>query len=407
MSNRREFIRTGAVLGGSAAVLGAPALLQAQTTTIKIGYSASKTGPNAGGVAAQITPVYKMWVKEVNDAGGINVKGRKMPVEVVEYDDRSSSEEAVRAYERLATQDKVDFVLAPWGTGINLAVAPTLNKYHYPHLAVASITDMAPQLVKRWDNVFFCLGGGSMYGEALIDILEVQRKAGLIGDKIAMVSIADAFGVDLSGGARKAVAKHGFKLVYDKSYPIGTQDMSPLINEAKALNPDAFVAFSYPPDTFALTEQSRVAAFNPKVFYVGIGTAFPVFPKRFGANAEGIMGVGGVSADEPRYKAFYKKHVELGGQEPDSFANVIMYATLQILQQAIERAGTLDRAAVTDQIKKGTFDTANGTMKFTDQQWRDLWFAGQWQNGQFYGVAPADKAGAKKVLLPKPAWKAV
>ena len=57
MSNRREFIRTGAVLGGSAAVLGAPALLQAQTTTIKIGYAASKTGPNAGGVATQITPV--------------------------------------------------------------------------------------------------------------------------------------------------------------------------------------------------------------------------------------------------------------------------------------------------------------------------------------------------------------
>ncbi len=232
MSNRRQFIRTGAALGGSAALLGAPALLRAQAATIRIGYSSSKTGPNAGGVATQITPVYGMWAKEVNAAGGFNIKGKKMPIEIVEYDDRSSSEEAVRAYERLATQDKVDLVLAPWSTGINLAVAPTLNKYHYPHLAVAAITDMAPQLVKRWDNVFFCLGGGSMYGEALVDILEVQRKAGLIGNNIAMVSIADAFGVDLSGGARKAATKHGFKFVYDKSYPAGTQDMAPLISEA-------------------------------------------------------------------------------------------------------------------------------------------------------------------------------
>lgn len=407
MSNRRQFIIRSAVLGGAAAVMGAPALLHAQAVSIKIGYTVSKTGPNAGGATSQITPVYKMWVREVNDAGGIQVGGRRMPLEVIEYDDRSSSEEAVRAYERLATQDKVDFVLAPWSTGINLAIAPTLNKYNYPHLAVAAITDMAPQLVKRWGNIFFVQGGGSMYGEALMDILDVQRKAGLIGSNIAMVSIADGFGVDLSGGARKAAAKHGFKFVYDKSYPVGTQDMSPLINEAKALNPDVFVAFSYPPDTVALTEQARVSSFNPKVFFVGIGTAFPMFLKRFGANVEGIMGVGGTNADDPRFKEFYKKHVELGGAEPDRFTNINIYSSLQILQQAIERAGTLDRAAVIAEIKKGTFDTANGAMKFTDQQWRDLWFTGQWQNGQYYGVAPAGKPGARKVLLPKPAWKPV
>ncbi len=403
MTNRRQF--AAAVAGGSA-MLAAPALVRAQAATLKIGYSASKTGPNAGGVATQITPVYGMWVKEVNAAGGVNVKGKKMPVEIVEYDDRSNSEEAVRAYERLATQDKVDFVLAPWSSGINLAVAPTLNKYNFPHPAVASITDMAPQLVKRWSNVFFCLGGGSMYGEALIDILEVQRKAGLIGSNIAMINIADAFGVDLSGGARKAAAKHGFKLVYDKSYPIGTQDMSPLISEAKATDADAFVAFSYPPDSIAITEQARVAAYNPKVFAVGVGTAFPIYKKRFGDNVEGVMGCGGVAADSPSFQAFYKKHVERTGQEPDRWANVVMYSTLQILQQAIERAGSIDRAAVIEEIKKGSFDTANGTMKFADQQWTDLWFIGQWQSGEFYGVAPATKSGAKKVLLPKPAWKA-
>jgi branched-chain amino acid transport system substrate-binding protein len=81
-----------------------------------------------------------------------------------------------------------------------------------------------------------------------------------------------------------------------------------------------------------------------------------------------------------------------------------MYATLQILQQAIERAGT-DRAAVIAEMKKSTFDTAAGPIKFTDQQHTDLWFIGQWQNGEFHGVAPAAKAGARKLLLPKPAWK--
>ena len=68
-----------------------------------------------------------------------------------------------------------------------------------------------------------------------------------------------------------------FKLAYDKSYPIGTQDLAPIINEVKALNPDVFIAFSYPPDTLALTEQARIAGFNPKVFYTGVGTAFPLY----------------------------------------------------------------------------------------------------------------------------------
>ena len=59
-------------------------------------------------------PNYQVWVKDVNDAGGINVGGKKMKIEVIEYDDRSNSEEMIKAVERLATQDKVDFILPPW-----------------------------------------------------------------------------------------------------------------------------------------------------------------------------------------------------------------------------------------------------------------------------------------------------
>ena len=92
-----------------------------------------------------------------------------------------------------------------------------------------------------------------------------------------MVSVADEFGIELSTAAREAFKKAGFTLVYDKTYPLGTQDMQPILNEAMRLNPDAFVAFSYPPDTLAITDQSRVLGFNPKVFYTGVGTAFPLF----------------------------------------------------------------------------------------------------------------------------------
>src|SRR5690606_14280375 len=101
---------TGFRLLGAAALtalaLGsAPAIAQEHIT---IGYAVSKTGINAGGAGITTIPNYKLWVQEVNDAGGIQVGNKKLPIKVVEYDDRSSSEDAVRAIERLITQDKVD-----------------------------------------------------------------------------------------------------------------------------------------------------------------------------------------------------------------------------------------------------------------------------------------------------------
>ena len=110
-----------------AALVGLGTAAQAQTS-VKIGYAISQTGPNAGGAAVTTMPNYKLWVKDVNAAGGLKLGGKRVPIEVVEYDDRSNSEEAVKALERLVTQDKVDFILPPWGTGINLAVGADLQQ---------------------------------------------------------------------------------------------------------------------------------------------------------------------------------------------------------------------------------------------------------------------------------------
>lgn len=389
-------------------VAGAPlALAQEAPKSIRIGWAIAKTGPNAAGTATTVTPNYQMWVKEINAAGGLMLKayGKRVPIEVVEYDDRSSSEEAVRATERLMTQDKVDFVLPPWGSANILAVAPTYEKHKYPLIAVNSITDKAPELVKRWKHTFFFLGTGAQYAEALVSYLEEAKKAGKIGDKIAMINVADGFGVELANAARKAAAKHGFTLVYDKSYPIGTQDMTPILNEVKGKNADAFIAFSYPPDTFMITDQSKVLGLNPKVMFLGVGSQFPMYKQKFGAATEGIMGPGGVDFDSPAIKDYFARHKASSGQEPDRFASSVQFAALQVLQQAIEKVGKVDRAAVTQEIKTGTFDTILGPVKLENQMFNNLWWVGQWQNGEFYGVAPSGKKGAKPALLPKPAWK--
>ena len=182
-----------------AATLGLAAIAQAQTS-IKIGYAISRTGPNTGGAAVTTIPNYELWVKEVNAAGGIKLGDKRVPIEVVQYDDRSNAEEAVRALERLINQDKVDFILPPWGTGLNLAVGPTLNREGYPHLAATAVTDRAPELAKRWPNSFWMLGTSADAAKTLVELLTKLRDEKKIGDTVAMVSIADGFGIDLSSG---------------------------------------------------------------------------------------------------------------------------------------------------------------------------------------------------------------
>lgn len=387
-------------------LLGASAWAQEAPKSIRIGWAIAKTGINAGGTSVTTAPNYKLWVHEINEAGGIMLKayGKRVPIEVIEYDDRSSTEEAVRATERLITQDKVDLVLPPWSTGSNLAVGPTYEKHKYPLLAATSVTDKAPDLVKRWKHAFFFLGTGGEYAEDLVAMLEKAKAEGKVNNKIAMINIADGFGVELANATRKAAKQHGFELVYDKSYPIGTQDLTPVINEAKGKGADTFVAYSYPPDTMLITEQARTQGFSPKVMFTGVGTQFPMYKGKFGAAIEGMMAPGGIDASNPQMQAYLKRFKEVTGQESDRFASPIVYTSLQMLQQSIERVGKIDRAAITQELKTGTFDTVLGTLKLENQMLKQLWHVGQWQNGEFNAVAPTTRAGVKPAVIPKPAW---
>jgi branched-chain amino acid transport system substrate-binding protein len=375
--------------------------------SIKIGYAISKTGPNAGGAATTNIPQYEMWVKDVNARGGLmlNSVGRRVPIEVVEYDDRSNSEEAVRAVERLITQDKVDLLFPPWGTGLNLAVGPVFNKYGYPQLAFSAVTDKAPELAKRWPNSFWFLGTSKQYIDALSGLLEQARKDGKINGNIAMVSISDGFGIDLANAARPGFAKAGFKLVYDKSYPIGTQDMSPLLAEAARSGADTFVAFSYPPDTFALTEQAKVTSFAPKVMFLGIGGFFSMFPDKFGPGVDGVVSFGGWAPNNQALLDYAKRHREMFKRGPDLWGSAIGYSSLQMLEQAVERVGKIDRAAIVKELQTGTFDTLIGRIKLVDNMPKDAFpLIGQWQKGFYAGVAPAGR-NAAQLVIPKAPWQ--
>jgi branched-chain amino acid transport system substrate-binding protein len=401
-SQRRKLV---AGIGAASAALAAPGLVRAQRSTIKVGWAISKTGPFAGGASVTQWPNYLLWIKDVNDAGGLNVGGRKMMLESVEYDDRSQSEEAVRACERLISQDKVDIMLPPWGTGLNLAVAPVFARAGMPMITASMASDRTAEIVKRWPNIFSLLNTSSTYAEAVVGVLSEMRAAGQIEGTVAIANAAEQFGLELGNAARRALKAANFKIVYDTSYPGSTQDLSPIITEAQRANPDVFMAFSYPPDTIGLTEAARIRGFNPKVFYTAVGTGFPLYKSRFGDNVDGVMGIGGWNPDSDAFRAYVQRHVELNKREPDRWGSSLFYAGLQALGQSIEKVG-LDNAKLVAHMRGNSFDTIVGKLEYDQNNIRKGgWFVGQWQDGDFRGIGPK-QPGARPVKFPKPAWKA-
>lgn len=401
--SRRAALRAVS-LGLTSSLALSASLAFAQSDSIKIGYAVARTGPNATGAGITTIPNYELWVDTVNKAGGLTMPdGTQRQIEVIEYDNRSANEDLVRSIERLASQDKVDIILPPWGTGGNLAIAPLMARFGYPQLAVTAVTDKAPEFAARWDRSFWMLGGGHDYAAGLVDVLAKARDAGTINNKVAVVSVADGFGIDLIKGARPAFEEAGFELVYDTTYPLGTSDFAAIMSEAQGSGADSFVAFSYPPGSFGMTKTAQSMNYNPKAFYISVGGAFPIYPGVADGKAEGVMAIGGVDADSPAIQDYFKRHTDFVGKAPDSWASAITYASLEMLAQAIERVG-LDHAALAAEISGGTFETVIGDVKLEDNQLRDLWWVGQWQGGAFRAVNPSDKSGATEPVIPKPDW---
>lgn len=387
----------------AAAALAASAGGGASAAEIKIGASAPKTGPLAGGAAVTHWPNIRLWVEQVNARGGLKLKSGPAKIKLIEYDDRTNPGEAIKAIQRLATQDQVDFIVAPFGTGFNLATAPIFARYDYPQLAVSAITDKIEVLTERYSNIFFMLGSTTAFAQSVADILSEMRDKGEIGNRVSMVNVADAFGIELANSARPIFKKAGLEIVYDTSYPLGTQDLSPVVKAAKAAKPDAFVAWSYPPDTFALTEQAKIAGLDVKVFYTAVATCFPAYAAKFGKSIEGNIGAGGINPDTPEMKAYIAAHKKITGKAPDYWASAVTYASLQVLEQAIEGVGSTDREAVTAYIKENAFKTVVGEVKFNNQNESRFWTVGQWQDGVFYGVRSTGRPGAKSVKV-KQGW---
>jgi len=397
---RREFLKYSAAtaLAGS---VGYPAA-GADLPTVKVVVIGAKTGPLAPGAAVTHFPPYRLWASEVNERGGLKLKEGQRKIELIEYDDRTQPPEAIKAVERAATVDKADWIGGLYATGFNLAAAPTFAKYNYPQLTQACVTDQGPALVKKYPGFFMFQSSTSAYAKGAIGVLKKLKDSGQIGNKVAVVNVGDDFGIELANAGRPLFKQAGFEIVYDKSYPLGTQDYTPVIKAAKAANPDAFVAWSYPPDTFGLADAAKIEALSVKAYYCAVGCAFQGFSQKNGAAAENILGAGGVT-DSPEIREFYKRHKAVTNVAADYWGSPFYYSMLQVLTQSIEAVGSMDRNAIAAHFRNRKFKTLIGEAEMPGQILNKVWTVGQWQGGFFSAVAGEGFPNYAQVKL-KASW---
>jgi branched-chain amino acid transport system substrate-binding protein len=377
---------------------------------ILIGASRDITGPQAGFQDYGFAPLYKMWAEEVNAAGGIDVGGKKLPVRIIEYDDASDPAACTRNLEKLVTQDNVDFLFGPTGTAMLFAAAPIANKYETLMLCgEGGATTLEPKLPDL-PYVYSVLNYSNHFQIPVFT--EIMQEVG--ADTAYICYMADLHGAEYNASAQGEFALNNIAVLGSTSIPITITDMNPIIEEAKALDPDIFCMFAYPNQNILFMQTAMALDFSPDVVLIGPGCNFEFFNLVFGPALEGVMGEGAWNAkSSPAAAEFAAKLTELVGVgNEDWWGANVYYATLQYFQQAIEKAGTLDTEKILEVYRTEHFETMLGDT-WWDIQGEDgggllpqecyAGQIGQWQSGIFEVIDPGEKRTADPIY-PKPDW---
>jgi len=376
---------------------------------IVIGASRSLSGPLAFFEANAFGPLYKMWVDEVNAQGGIFVKeyNKKLPVEMLVYDDKSDMGTMTRLLDKLILQDKVDFIFPPISTAFLFAAAAVANRHGYLLIGAEGGATSLVELLPTLPYFFMVLPFADHYQMPVL--ADVFKELGV--KTVAINFINDLHGIEYSGVAIKEFDRQNIEVKMIKSTPMDIKDVSPILKEAKSLNVDAYISFTYPPVTFPTVMTAQAIGYNPKAMMLGPGGNFEVIKNVCGANViEGVMGEGAWNTkSSPAAKAFVDRYVKRNDPSTlDWWGHNVYWTALQVFQQAIEKAGNLNHKKIRDIIATEKFDTILGPTWFENQMLaKDCYQGqiGQWQKGIFEVIDPGPKRTAKPIY-PKPPWPA-
>lgn len=404
---RRAMIAGALALAGLVAI--APAAQQARAAEpIKIGFSMALTGGLAAAGRAALIAM-EIWREDVNAKGGL--LGRQ--VEFVYYDDQTNPSTVPGIYTKLLSLDNVDLVVSGYATNM---IAPAMPVVMSRNMAFMTLFGLAVNEKFNYPNYFQIMPTGpSPKTDWSSGFFEIGMAQSPQPKTIALVGADAEFARNAVAGARENAKKHGLKIVYDKTYPPGTADFTPILRSIQAENPDIIFVGSYPPGSAGMVRAANEIGLKTQLFGGGmVGLQFAALIGKLGSQLNGIVNYD-FWVPEPtlnftgveEFLQKYQAKAEGAGVDPlGYYLPPYAYAYLQILGDAVTAVGSLDQQKIADHIRSNAHDTVVGEVSFAPN--------GEWAKGralmvQFQGVDDSGleqftKPGTRVVLWP-PEWK--
>jgi branched-chain amino acid transport system substrate-binding protein len=309
---------------------------------IKIGFSLALTGPLAPN-GKQALLGAKIWQEEINAKGGL--LGRK--VELVNYDDQSNPANIPGLYTKLLDVDKVDLVNGPYGTNL---IAPALPVVMQKGKLLIGLFGLDANKEFHYTRYFSMISAGPKPSQAFTEgYFQVAAQQKPKPETIALAAEDAEFSRNACEGARENAKTFGFTIVYDKTFPPGSADFSPIIRALMAANADLVVICSYPLSSVGILLAANELNFTPKMFGGAmVGLQSTVFKDRLKSKLNGVVNyetwVPSPKLLPPAAEFFrvYQERAKAAGTDPlGYYLGGWGYAYFQLLGEAIEGAKTL------------------------------------------------------------------
>jgi branched-chain amino acid transport system substrate-binding protein len=390
----------GAV-GATALSAGLPGKVFAQQGPVKVGMSMPQTGSlGAGGQAALLA--LRMWVDDVNQKGGL--LGRK--VEFIVYDDQTNPANVPGIYTKLLDIDKVDLLIAPYGTVPTAPIMPMVKQRGLLLMGNFSFQVNAKVQHDMWFN-------NSPWNDAASwsdGFFAIGRKSG--AKSVAVLAADQEFAQNLANGAREIAKKIGLKSVYDQNYPPTTTDFSSPIRAIRAAKPDIVYVMSYPNDSVAIVRAVNEIGVGSQVQLFGggmVGLQFTPIMQSLGSLLNGIVNYNSYvpGMKYPGIEEFLQRYAKRAAEakvDPLGFyLPPFNYAIGQMIEQAVNGTKSVDQKKMAEYLRQNEMKTIVGPIRFDKM--------GEWANprvvqAQFRGVVDKDidqfrKPGKQVVLWPE------
>ncbi len=357
---------------------------------------------------AHFGPAYKIWVEDMNKDGGINIAGKKLPVELKVYDDQSDLDTCMRLMTKLMEEDKVDWLLGPQSTAFLFAGAGLAQSRGYVLCsAEGGATSLEAEMAKGTLPLFFQFLNYSNHYQMPV-FAEILAELG--AKTVSIMYLEDLHGIEYQSQAQVFFSSAGIQILSTTPIPFGIKDVSSIIKKWQGENPDVICSFVYP-DQYILTTQTMIQLdYNPKAYLTGPGGSTQVIWNIFEGAADGIMFEGAWSPKtSPEAQAYYERfQQQVGGKDNVDFWGPLIYgAELQFIQKCIEEAATLDHEKIAEVLRTAHHPTIMSPDTFMTNQILDrscyAGQIGQWQNGFPQVIDPGDKRTAD-IWYPKPTW---